>query len=135
LQVVLNFAPVSHFFGAMGRHHGDVVAVAMDHAAGINRHAGAASLSGLAVDAKGGVWTALQDGWSVVRFSPDGNQDRVIGLPVLCPGGCSASRRRNKQRRAPPRDHSEKENPAEVGYGRSAFGVLPGSRWHRRRDA
>ncbi|MDO8252140.1 MAG: IclR family transcriptional regulator C-terminal domain-containing protein, partial [Rhodoferax sp.] len=42
---------------------------------------GSGRLSGLAVDANGGVWTALQDGWSVVRFSPDGNQDRVIGLP------------------------------------------------------
>ena len=46
---------------------------------------GSGRLSGLAVDAAGGVWTALQDGWSVVRFSPDGNQDRVIGLPVPCP--------------------------------------------------
>jgi len=26
------------------------------------------------------------DGWSVARFSPDGNQDRVIGLPAPCPG-------------------------------------------------
>ncbi|MEO6322094.1 MAG: SMP-30/gluconolactonase/LRE family protein [Polaromonas sp.] len=46
---------------------------------------GSGRLSGLAVDGAGGVWTALQDGWSVVRFSPDGNQDRVIGLPVPCP--------------------------------------------------
>lgn len=46
---------------------------------------GSGRLSGLAVDRSGGVWTALQDGWSVVRFSPDGNQDRVIGLPVPCP--------------------------------------------------
>lgn len=46
---------------------------------------GSGRLSGLAVDGEGCVWTALQDGWSVVRFSPDGNQDRVIGLPVPCP--------------------------------------------------
>ncbi len=46
---------------------------------------GSGRLSGLAVDDDGGVWTALQDGWSVVRFAPDGNQDRVIGLPVPCP--------------------------------------------------
>ena len=46
---------------------------------------GSGRLSGLAVDANGGVWSALQDGWSVVRFSPDGNQNRVIGLPVPCP--------------------------------------------------
>jgi sugar lactone lactonase YvrE len=42
-------------------------------------------LGGLCVDAQGGVWIALQDGWSVVRFSTDGNQDRVIGLPVPSP--------------------------------------------------
>ncbi|WP_309680672.1 IclR family transcriptional regulator C-terminal domain-containing protein [Polaromonas sp.] len=48
---------------------------------------GSGRLSGLAVDRSGGIWTALQDGWSVVRFSPDGNQDRVIGLPVPCPSG------------------------------------------------
>lgn len=46
---------------------------------------GSGRLSGLGVDRSGGIWTALQDGWSVVRFSPDGNQDRVIGLPVPCP--------------------------------------------------
>jgi sugar lactone lactonase YvrE len=37
------------------------------------------------VDAQGGVWAALQDGWGVVRFSPDGALDRVIGLPVPGP--------------------------------------------------
>lgn len=36
------------------------------------------------MDADGGVWTARQDGWSLVRFALDGNQDRVIGLPVPC---------------------------------------------------
>ena len=46
---------------------------------------GSGRLSGLAVDAAGGMWTALQDGWGVVKFSPDGSQDRVIGLPVPCP--------------------------------------------------
>lgn len=42
-------------------------------------------LSGLAVDAAGGVWTALMGGWSVLRFGPDGSMDRVIGLPVPYP--------------------------------------------------
>lgn len=41
--------------------------------------------SGLALDVKGGVWTALRDGWSVARFAPDGDLDRIIGLPVPCP--------------------------------------------------
>ncbi|MDP3707279.1 MAG: SMP-30/gluconolactonase/LRE family protein [Polaromonas sp.] len=41
------------------------------------------------MNTNGCVWTALQDGWSVLRFSPDGNQDRVIGLPVPCPSDVS----------------------------------------------
>jgi len=47
---------------------------------------GSGQLSGLSVDASGGIWTALQGGWSVLRFAPDGSQDRVIGLPVPNPG-------------------------------------------------
>lgn len=46
---------------------------------------GSGRLSGLALDGEGGVWTALRDGWSVVRVSPDGVLDRVVGLPVPCP--------------------------------------------------
>ncbi len=46
---------------------------------------GSGRLSGLALDADGGVWTALRDGWSVVRVGPDGVLDRVVGLPVPCP--------------------------------------------------
>jgi len=43
---------------------------------------GSGQPSGLAFDAAGGIWTALRDGWSVVRFSADGQLDRVVGLPV-----------------------------------------------------
>jgi DNA-binding IclR family transcriptional regulator/sugar lactone lactonase YvrE len=46
---------------------------------------GSGRVSGLAVDAQGGAWTALRDGWSVVRIASDGSLDRVIGLPVPCP--------------------------------------------------
>ena len=46
---------------------------------------GSGKLSGLALDADGGVWTALRGGWSVVRFSPDGSLDRLVGMPVPCP--------------------------------------------------
>lgn len=46
---------------------------------------GSGRVSGLAVDVQGGAWTALRDGWSVVRVAPDGSLDRVIGLPVPCP--------------------------------------------------
>lgn len=46
---------------------------------------GSGRISGLAIDASSGIWTALRDGWSVVRVSADGSLDRVIGLPVPCP--------------------------------------------------
>ncbi|ARP96322.1 IclR family transcriptional regulator domain-containing protein [Bordetella genomosp. 13] len=45
---------------------------------------GSGRISGLAFDAQGAVWTALRDGWSVVRLAQDGQVDRVIGLPVPC---------------------------------------------------
>lgn len=40
---------------------------------------------GLAFDGQGGIWVALSEGWSVVRFTLDGQLDRVIGLPVPSP--------------------------------------------------
>ncbi|UFN48283.1 SMP-30/gluconolactonase/LRE family protein [Roseomonas sp. OT10] len=48
--------------------------------------------AGLAVDAEGGVWTALSDGWGVARLGPEGEVDRLLPLPVprptdLCFGG------------------------------------------------
>jgi IclR family transcriptional regulator, acetate operon repressor len=48
---------------------------------------GSGRLSGLAIDAQGGIWTCLEDGWCAMRFLPDGRQDRVVGLPVPCPTG------------------------------------------------
>ena len=40
---------------------------------------------GLTVDRAGGVWCAIWDGWRVNRYTPDGNLDRVIELPVPRP--------------------------------------------------
>jgi len=48
---------------------------------------GSGQPSGLVVDAQGGVWLALTEGWSVMRLAPDGSVDRVIGLPVPNPAG------------------------------------------------
>jgi IclR family transcriptional regulator, acetate operon repressor len=45
------------------------------------------SLSGLDVDHLGGIWVALKDGWSVMRFASDGGLDTAIPLPVPCPTG------------------------------------------------
>jgi sugar lactone lactonase YvrE len=46
------------------------------------------SPDGLTVDADGGIWLALWDGWRVRRYYPDGSIDREIRLPVsevTCP--------------------------------------------------
>lgn len=40
---------------------------------------------GLAVDADGGVWCAIWDGWRVNRYLPDGRLDRAIDLPIPRP--------------------------------------------------
>ncbi len=43
---------------------------------------------GLTVDAEGFLWTAIWDGWRVIRFAPDGTTDRVIRMPVQRPSSC-----------------------------------------------
>lgn len=40
---------------------------------------------GLAVDAEGGVWCAIWDGWCLRRYLPDGRLDRIIDLAVPRP--------------------------------------------------
>lgn len=46
---------------------------------------GSGLLSGLAVDELGNVWTALSDGWSIVKFDRDGNIEQMLGVPVASP--------------------------------------------------
>lgn len=48
---------------------------------------GSGTLSGIAIDRDGGLWTALQGGWSVVRLREDGSFDRSVPLPVPYPTG------------------------------------------------
>jgi sugar lactone lactonase YvrE len=40
---------------------------------------------GLTVDAEGFVWSAVWDGWRLVRYAPDGTVDRVVPMPVQRP--------------------------------------------------
>ncbi|MBU3021344.1 SMP-30/gluconolactonase/LRE family protein [Aestuariibacter sp. A3R04] len=47
------------------------------------------SPDGMAIDAEGGVWCAIWDGWKVIRFDADGIIDRVIDLPVPRPTSCA----------------------------------------------
>ena len=49
---------------------------------------GAGFPDGLTVDQEGGVWTALWDGWRVVRLTPDGRIDREIAIPCAKPTSC-----------------------------------------------
>jgi L-arabinonolactonase len=43
---------------------------------------------GLTVDSEGYVWSALWDGWRVVRYKPNGDVDREIAMPVQRPSSC-----------------------------------------------
>lgn len=44
---------------------------------------------GLTVDIEGFVWSAIWDGWRVIRYAPDGTIDREIQLPVQRPTSCA----------------------------------------------
>ncbi|WP_445193946.1 SMP-30/gluconolactonase/LRE family protein [Sphingomonas sp. Tas61C01] len=46
---------------------------------------GTGAPDGLAVDEEGYVWSAIWDGWRIVRFAPDGSVDREVAVPVPRP--------------------------------------------------
>jgi sugar lactone lactonase YvrE len=43
---------------------------------------------GLTVDAEGFVWSAIWDGWRLIRYAPDGSIDKEIRMPVQRPTSC-----------------------------------------------
>ncbi len=44
---------------------------------------------GLTVDSEGFVWSAVWDGWRVIRFAPDGSVDHEVRMPVQRPTSCA----------------------------------------------
>ncbi|MBD2260887.1 SMP-30/gluconolactonase/LRE family protein [Pseudanabaena sp. FACHB-2040] len=44
---------------------------------------------GMAMDAEGCIWTAMWNGWCVIRFDPDGKEMMRVKMPVQCPTCCT----------------------------------------------
>ncbi|BBD66695.1 SMP-30/gluconolaconase/LRE domain-containing protein [Nostoc commune NIES-4072] len=44
---------------------------------------------GLAIDSEGHIWSAMWDGWCVIRFNPKGEEILRIKLPVQVPTSCT----------------------------------------------
>lgn len=44
---------------------------------------------GLTIDAGGYLWSAMWNGWYVVRFAPDGQEVMRVKMPVQCPTSCT----------------------------------------------
>jgi len=43
---------------------------------------------GLTVDSEGFIWSAVWDGWRVIRYAPDGSIDCTVRMPVQRPSSC-----------------------------------------------
>ena len=43
---------------------------------------------GLTVDSEGYVWSAIWDGWRLIRYAPDGSIDTEVRMPVQRPSSC-----------------------------------------------
>ncbi|MEM8543511.1 MAG: SMP-30/gluconolactonase/LRE family protein [Cyanobacteria bacterium P01_H01_bin.119] len=44
---------------------------------------------GLAIDADGCIWSAMWDGWCVIRFDPQGQEMQRIAMPIQRPTSCA----------------------------------------------
>lgn len=86
---------------------------------------GSGNPAGIAVDAEGFVWSAIWDGWSVMRFAPNGRVDRVVRLPVPRPTSCAfGGKRLTTLYVATSRSRLSRERLAEAPLSGSIF-TLP----------
>ncbi len=44
---------------------------------------------GMTIDAEGFIWSAMWNGWCIIRFDPDGKEVMRVELPVQCPTCCT----------------------------------------------
>lgn len=44
---------------------------------------------GMAIDAEGYIWSAMWNGWCVIRFNPEGKEVLRVPMPVPCPTCCA----------------------------------------------
>jgi sugar lactone lactonase YvrE len=44
---------------------------------------------GLTIDGEGCIWSARWGGWRIIRYDPQGKQERAIALPVQYPTSCT----------------------------------------------
>lgn len=44
---------------------------------------------GLTIDSEGHIWSAMWNGWCIIRFDPDGREVLRVDLPVQCPTSCT----------------------------------------------
>ncbi|MFO7623940.1 MAG: SMP-30/gluconolactonase/LRE family protein [Anaerolineales bacterium] len=44
---------------------------------------------GLTIDGQGYLWSARWSGWELVRYTPNGEEDLKVNLPVACPTSCT----------------------------------------------
>lgn len=44
---------------------------------------------GLTIDSEGCIWSAMWNGWCVIRFDPEGKEMERVAMPVHCPTCCT----------------------------------------------
>ena len=68
----------------------DLITGEIEHRRPFIQTAGGASVpDGLTVDSEGCLWSVRWGGWRIIRYDPQGKQEREIALPVQYPTSCT----------------------------------------------